>query len=623
MILLRHTPFHGLTLVLRSVCLSLLAGCAASGPVPEPPPSPPPAFAEPRAAAFFEQAVQADLDGDEGMALAFYRQAAESPDADPELYGRLTARLLQAGRTEEALEIGRQYARSFPEDPEGPHLLALLLRLARQPNEAAAIALDGADRFPNHAGLCLEAAVGLIATANTETAKRRLTGFIATQPDAPAELYALLIQLRMEQEEPHPATIEQLLRTALEQHPNDRSLPALEASFYLQQENREAATAALLRLAGMHRTDSDVMQRVVLLLLQNGASEAALETSAEAAEAGLVDAPSLFMAVMQYAHAENQPELALEASRRGLAYFADNHELRFMTGALFNLLDRYAEAVAPLEKARELVYSRQPDVFDPRIEIQYGIALQFSGCHKEALAVFTQIVEQEYDDTLLQYLLFVQGRNDLEKIAAAEGLLEHLVQQVPEALFAAYYLAALRIEAGRYAEALPLFQQAEAGTGRTTQTQRLINALFYFQFGSTAERTGALQEAERCFRKALELEPGHPASANYLAYMWAEKGLHLDEGLELVQQALKAEPENGAYLDTRGWIYYMQGRYEEAMADLLAAAEKEPDDPTVLDHLGDCALKLERLDDALFFWKKSTEIKPDPAVELKIKSAEK
>ena len=76
-------------------------------------------------------------------------------------------------------------------------------------------------------------------------------------------------------------------------------------------------------------------------------------------------------------------------------------------------------------------------------------------------------------------------------------------------------------------------------------------------------------------------------------------------------EALAEEPENGAFLDTLGWIYYMQGRYAEALEQLQKAKVQVEDDPTVWEHLGDTYLKLNNRSAAVEHWKKAIELAPD------------
>lgn len=91
-------------------------------------------------------------------------------------------------------------------------------------------------------------------------------------------------------------------------------------------------------------------------------------------------------------------------------------------------------------------------------------------------------------------------------------------------------------------------------------------------------------------RMALELlrreYPDEPEVANSLGYFLAEKGKDLDLAETLVDEALKAEPGNGAYLDSMGWVMYRNGRLEEAFDFLIRAVNVLPDDPVILEHLG-------------------------------------
>ena len=71
----------------------------------------------------------------------------------------------------------------------------------------------------------------------------------------------------------------------------------------------------------------------------------------------------------------------------------------------------------------------------------------------------------------------------------------------------------------------------------------------------------------------IVIDPKHAESYNYIGYMYAEKGTNLTEAIELIQQALALEPENGYFIDSLGWAYYQQGRYPEALRELKRAVE--------------------------------------------------
>ena len=93
------------------------------------------------------------------------------------------------------------------------------------------------------------------------------------------------------------------------------------------------------------------------------------------------------------------------------------------------------------------------------------------------------------------------------------------------------------------------------------------------------------KEAIAAYREAIELREEDAAARNNLAYLFAERGINLEEALELADQALEAEPANGNFLDTKGWVLYRLDRPEEALGYLQRALGIFPDDQEIKQHL--------------------------------------
>jgi Flp pilus assembly protein TadD len=75
--------------------------------------------------------------------------------------------------------------------------------------------------------------------------------------------------------------------------------------------------------------------------------------------------------------------------------------------------------------------------------------------------------------------------------------------------------------------------------------------------------------------------------------------------VELVQRALKVEPGNPSYLDSLGWAYYQQGKFDLADRPLTDAAAKVPASSVIQDHLGDLRFKQQRFAEAVAAWERS------------------
>jgi tetratricopeptide (TPR) repeat protein len=66
------------------------------------------------------------------------------------------------------------------------------------------------------------------------------------------------------------------------------------------------------------------------------------------------------------------------------------------------------------------------------------------------------------------------------------------------------------------------------------------------------------------YEKALEIFPDDEQMLNNYSYMLAENSKELEKALQMVEKALAGEPGSITYLDTKAWVLFRMGRYEEA-----------------------------------------------------------
>jgi tetratricopeptide (TPR) repeat protein len=146
-----------------------------------------------------------------------------------------------------------------------------------------------------------------------------------------------------------------------------------------------------------------------------------------------------------------------------------------------------------------------------------------------------------------------------------------------------------------------------------TAVQRFPNdEQAYFLQGSIYEKQKKYADAEQAFRKALEIKMDDPAILNYLGYMLANRGVKLEEAVELTQKAVDQEPINGAYLDSLGWAYYRLNKLDLAEEYLKKALIFAGTDATVNDHMGDLYYKTQRYEMAKAAWTRSVQLSDDP-----------
>jgi tetratricopeptide (TPR) repeat protein len=135
-----------------------------------------------------------------------------------------------------------------------------------------------------------------------------------------------------------------------------------------------------------------------------------------------------------------------------------------------------------------------------------------------------------------------------------------------------------------------------------------LDSFTWFELGCAFERLKNISEAENSFKRALSINPHDGASANYLGYMWAEKGIKLDSAKKLIEIALAYDSISGAYLDSYAWVFFKMGQIDSAFFYIEKALKYLNTDGIIYSHYGDILLKKNMFKEALNAFKKSLEI---------------
>jgi Flp pilus assembly protein TadD len=106
----------------------------------------------------------------------------------------------------------------------------------------------------------------------------------------------------------------------------------------------------------------------------------------------------------------------------------------------------------------------------------------------------------------------------------------------------------------------------------------------------------------------------HPNDATGLWELGVAQGVDDPEkALATLNKAVAIEPEFVEARSARGALNYQQGRADAALSDLEFAASKQPNNPLVLDRLGQTYLLVDRVADALRVLRRAAELAPDNA----------
>ncbi|NDV13264.1 tetratricopeptide repeat protein [Crenobacter caeni] len=129
------------------------------------------------------------------------------------------------------------------------------------------------------------------------------------------------------------------------------------------------------------------------------------------------------------------------------------------------------------------------------------------------------------------------------------------------------------------------------------------------------EQRGDYKAAERDLRAYLKQKADDAQGLNALGYLLVNRTSRHAEGLRLVEQALRADPDNPMILDSMGWALFKTGRSAEALPYLERAYKAMPD-PEVAAHLGEVLWTLGRRAEARQLWQAERAKAPDHPVLL-------
>ncbi len=141
-----------------------------------------------------------------------------------------------------------------------------------------------------------------------------------------------------------------------------------------------------------------------------------------------------------------------------------------------------------------------------------------------------------------------------------------------------------------------------------------------FNLATVYEKRGEFERAEPLLELMMELRVDDPTTLNFYGYLLSQMGKDLPRALEMLQKALAADPENGYYLDSLGWIYYQMGEYPRSVVELEKASAVVKDDPVILEHLGDAYAATRRFEEARAAYERSNELQGSNEILDKIKS---
>ena len=411
---------------------------------------------------------------------------------------------------------------------------------------------------------------------------------------------------------------------------------------YEQLHNYEAAADAYGRVVGRDPDNPAIRKAYGQSLLYSQQYDRAQEQYQALVEVNPRDPETHLRLSQIFRFQHNFPE-ARQALARALDLAPDNQELQYNQVLLAEAEGKLAEATTLVQRMLDSKAKTDISTYTPQEKSNRSIFLEKLGAlqteqtnFSEAEETFQEMIDLGGDGVVRGEVRLIEVYQETREYDKALRESERAVQEFPESQELLMTRASLLASSGDVEEGVKLLAPLLTNTDedrdvwmgvarvalRGKDFPRALEALgkaesylqsdlqksyIHFLYGSAWERQNDVPMAEQAFRRALDLNPQSANSLNYLGYMLADRGIRLDESVELIQKALEMEPGNGAYLDSLGWAYYKLNRFDLAEKYLLESVEKVPTDPAILDHLGDLYSKTGRIPEAQQQWQMALE----------------
>lgn len=191
----------------------------------------------------------------------------------------------------------------------------------------------------------------------------------------------------------------------------------------------------------------------------------------------------------------------------------------------------------------------------------------------------------------------------LERYESVIELSDEANQQVPDNAFIQFFTGAAYMLTEQYQIAEEWLELATL-----SPSQRSFRSVIYGALGDVRYELDKWDETESAFESALRLDRNNHNALNNYAYYLSLRNENLDTALDMSMQALELEPDNAAYLDTAGWIYFKKGDHENALHYIHRSVDTGDASAEVLEHLGDVYDAVGDSENAIHWWRRALEM---------------
>lgn len=278
---------------------------------------------------------------------------------------------------------------------------------------------------------------------------------------------------------------------------------------------------------------------------------------------GCVKSPEQYLQQAKASHAKHNDKAAIVQLKNVLAEQPDNAEARFLLGIIYNGTGEYAFAEIELRRAQKLKYE------PVQVLVALGEAWAGEGEFKKALDELSTFQKEQHE--LPFELLNLQGNIRLALARTdATASFEAALEKSPGDASAHLGLARVASLAGKVDHAL---QEIDLALAQSRSPRSMEVLLFK---GDLLRKKFALDDAEKAYRRAVDINPTDPSPHLRLADFYSVTG-KLDAARTEINAVRKDDPKNLEALYQQAVLDVREQKFAEADAVIQQVLKVTPD----------------------------------------------
>ncbi|HEX7362615.1 MAG TPA: tetratricopeptide repeat protein [Bryobacteraceae bacterium] len=473
---------------------------------------------------------------------------------------------------------------------------------------------------------------------NSVDAEAAFKKVLAIDPDNP-DAATGLASVYTDQGDPKAAAniLEQLVKNS----PSPRTLVLL-ATNYEQMQDYAKAADAYRKALQLDPSRAELKSGLAEDEARAGQFDAALKTYGELTKANPQDAEPYYGMSQIYRQQKNFA-MAQKMIEKAKQLDPDNPDIQLNEVLILQDEGKTADAIAALktllDHTKKSSYTPSQREYRAKLLEQLGLLYRSNQQYDEAVGAFQQIAATDPDLTAHADAQIIDTYRVAKHFKQAQQVSDEAEKKFPDNRTLHEVRAQLFSDQGKTDQAIAemkkllngkddrqiylamadVYRQAKDyknmgavldSAEKLSPTNKLKAGVLFVR-GDMYEREKKYDQAEKSFRKLLAIDsktdPTYASTLNYLGYMLADRGVRLEEAQRLIQEAVKLDPDNYAFLDSLGWVYYRLNRLPEAEHELARSVKLFSKDPTIHDHLGDVYFKQGKIQQAIAQWKSSLQ----------------